>query len=113
MIHLETHAKDLLPQPRGLEVYLPVEAAPMVSLLVTWGLVGHLILAKLETLVRTALVFLLFEPYRLISRSVLADADPLGVNQNVTFEEVGGLDDRESTVCVVATSANHPKISTR
>lgn len=26
---------------------------------------------------------------------VLADVDPLGVNQNVTFDEVGGLDDRE------------------
>ena len=26
----------------------------------------------------------------------LADADPLGVNQNVTFDEVGGLDDRLS-----------------
>lgn len=26
----------------------------------------------------------------------LADVDPLGVNQNVTFDEVGGLDDRES-----------------
>ena len=25
---------------------------------------------------------------------VLADVDPLGVNQNVTFDEVGGLDDR-------------------
>jgi len=25
----------------------------------------------------------------------LADADPLGVNQNVTFDEVGGLDDRK------------------
>ena len=24
----------------------------------------------------------------------LADADPLGVNVNVTFDEVGGLDDR-------------------
>jgi hypothetical protein len=24
----------------------------------------------------------------------LADADPLGVNTNVTFDEVGGLDDR-------------------
>lgn len=24
----------------------------------------------------------------------LADADPLGVNSNVTFDEVGGLDDR-------------------
>lgn len=28
--------------------------------------------------------------------AVLADADPLGVNVNVTFDEVGGLDDRES-----------------
>ena len=28
--------------------------------------------------------------------SALADADPLGVNQNVTFDEVGGLDDRMS-----------------
>lgn len=27
--------------------------------------------------------------------AVLADADPLGVNQNVTFDEVGGLDDRQ------------------
>ena len=27
--------------------------------------------------------------------TALADADPLGVNVNVTFEEVGGLDDRE------------------
>jgi hypothetical protein len=26
--------------------------------------------------------------------TALADADPLGVNQNVTFNEVGGLDDR-------------------
>lgn len=25
----------------------------------------------------------------------LADADPLGVNTNVTFDEVGGLDDRQ------------------
>ncbi|KLO08586.1 AAA-domain-containing protein [Schizopora paradoxa] len=28
-----------------------------------------------------------------VSDAALADADPLGVNQNVTFEEVGGLDD--------------------
>jgi hypothetical protein len=28
--------------------------------------------------------------------TALADADPLGVNQNVTFDEVGGLDDRLS-----------------
>ena len=27
---------------------------------------------------------------------VLADADPLGVNQNVTFDEVGGLDERKT-----------------
>jgi hypothetical protein len=28
--------------------------------------------------------------------AALADADPLGVSQNVTFDEVGGLDDRLS-----------------
>ncbi|KAF9648633.1 AAA-domain-containing protein [Thelephora ganbajun] len=28
-----------------------------------------------------------------VGNAILADADPLGVNQNVTFEEVGGLDD--------------------
>ncbi len=33
--------------------------------------------------------------YYLTNFSALADADPLGVNQNVTFDEVGGLDDRE------------------
>jgi hypothetical protein len=26
--------------------------------------------------------------------AALADTDPLGVNQSVTFDEVGGLDDR-------------------
>jgi hypothetical protein len=29
----------------------------------------------------------------------LADADPLGVNQNVTFDQVGGLDDRRFSLC--------------
>lgn len=29
--------------------------------------------------------------------TALADADPLGVNQNVTFDEVGGLDERKTT----------------
>ena len=34
-------------------------------------------------------------PHLVIYRYIaLADADPLGVNQNVTFDEVGGLDDR-------------------
>jgi ATPase family AAA domain-containing protein 2 len=32
--------------------------------------------------------------YLVESFSALADADPLGVKQNVTFDEVGGLDDR-------------------
>ena len=32
-----------------------------------------------------------------VSEAALADADPLGVNQNVTFDEVGGLDDRAYT----------------
>lgn len=31
----------------------------------------------------------------------LADADPLGVNQNVTFDEVGGLDNRKRLSSVI------------
>ena len=30
-----------------------------------------------------------------VIHKALADADPLGVNTNVTFDEVGGLDDRK------------------
>lgn len=37
---------------------------------------------------------------KVTSESALADADPLGVNQNVTFDEVGGLDDRKSPALV-------------
>lgn len=33
----------------------------------------------------------------------LADADPLGVNTNVTFDEVGGLDERSCLVVAGAT----------
>ena len=33
-----------------------------------------------------------------ISYSALADTDPLGVNMNVSFDEVGGLDDCELIV---------------
>ena len=103
MIHLVFHAKGLLLRPRDQEGSSLVEAAPMVSLLVTWDLAAHLISVKLEMLVRPFLIWRRFEPRRLISCSVLADADPLGVNQNVTFDEVGGLDDRKLTVCVVDT----------
>ena len=71
----------------------------MASLLVTWGLVAPPILVKLEMLVRPLPIQLRYKLRGLISRSVLADADPLGVNQNVTFEEVGGLDDRKFIVC--------------
>jgi hypothetical protein len=28
----------------------------------------------------------------------MADADPLGVDMNITFDNVGGLDDREQRV---------------
>ena len=102
MIHLETHAtKGSLLLPRGRGGSSLVEVAPTVSLLVTWGLAALLISVKSEMLVRPFLIWPLFEPSRLISRSALADADPLGVNQNVTFEEVGGLDDRKLTVCAV------------
>lgn len=37
----------------------------------------------------------------------LADADPLGVNQNVTFDEVGGLDDRKSLEYVLKYCLTH------
>ena len=33
--------------------------------------------------------------------AALADADPLGVNTNVTFDEVGGLDDRAWIVMII------------
>jgi len=48
--------------------------------------------AKLATRVR----FLKFGVTLKLTKYIaaLADADPLGVNQNVTFDEVGGLDDR-------------------
>jgi len=108
MIHLEIHAKGLLPPLLGQAVSSLVGVAPMVSLLVIWGLAVRLILVKLEMLVRPVLISLRSEPRRLISRSVLADADPLGVNQNVTFEEVGGLDDRRLAICAVDASAKSP-----
>ena len=30
-----------------------------------------------------------------VADTALADADPLGVNQNATFDEIGGLDERK------------------
>ncbi|KAG1861702.1 glycoside hydrolase superfamily [Suillus subluteus] len=44
-----------------------------------------------------------------IGDAALADADPLGVNTNVTFDEVGGLDDRENDVI----DAGHPGAAKR
>ena len=41
---------------------------------------------------------------QLMASIALADADPLGVNQNVTFDEVGGLDDRKSARVRMATA---------
>jgi hypothetical protein len=99
MIHLETPETKVLPlQLRDLEDFLPEVTVPMVSLLATSGLVDPPIWAKLEMPVRPLLIWLLLEPREFIPSSVLADADPLGVNQNVTFEEVGGLDDRKLIV---------------
>ena len=55
-------------------------------------------------LVRPLSIWLRFKPRSLILSSALADADPLGVNQNVTFEEVGGLDDRKLNICAADAS---------
>ena len=75
-----------------LEVYLLVAPVRVDCSLLTSLPVHHLIWAKLEKLVSylclIIAVCLLF--------AALADADPLGVNQNVTFDEVGGLEDRTS-----------------
>jgi len=39
--------------------------------------------------------------------AALADADPLGVNQSVTFDEVGGLDDRSSFISLSQMFPDH------
>ena len=54
-------------------------------------LVHHQISVRSEMLVCT-MHYQLRSPLR--PPTALADVDPLGVNQNVTFDEVGGLDDR-------------------
>ena len=43
---------------------------------------------------------------KVTAESALADADPLGVNQNVTFDEVGGLDDRACCFSVFLNAFN-------
>ena len=75
-----------------LEVYLLVAPARVDYSLLTSLLVHHLTWAKLEKLVS----YLCFIIVVCSLFAALADADPLGVNQNVTFDEVGGLEDRTS-----------------
>lgn len=105
MIHPEIHAlKGLLLLPQVQAGCLLVEVVLTASWLAIWDQVVPLILVKSEMLVRPLPIWLRFESRGLIFCSVLADADPLGVNQNVTFEEVGGLDDRKSNVCAVDAS---------
>lgn len=53
---------------------------------------------------RVAIVFCVVQTFTIFL--ALADADPLGVNQNVTFDEVGGLDDRTSSISFLGVSAN-------
>ena len=67
------------------------------SSLVTWLPLPepHQIWARSATQVRARC---LISGYAIYTRAVLADADPLGVNQNVTFDEVGGLDER---ACII------------
>lgn len=112
-IRLETHAtKDSLPQLRDQGDSLLVGAALTASFPVISGLADHPILEKLEMPV-SPLRLAVIKLHRLTPCLVLADADPLGVNQNVTFEEVGGLDDRESTVYAQMFPLNVSKISMR
>jgi hypothetical protein len=44
--------------------------------------------------------FFYFKVDSYIFSKALADTVPLGVNTNVTFDEVGGLDDRELLIFV-------------
>ena len=83
-------------------------AALTASFPVISDLVDHPILEKLEMPV-SPLRLAVIKLHRLTPCLVLADADPLGVNQNVTFEEVGGLDDRESTVYAQMFPLNVPR----
>lgn len=72
------------------------------TLLVAWGPTSLLqrLLAHPPTLVKSGQTAVcISDTFNLghtdYGTAALADADPLGVNQNVTFDEVGGLDDRE------------------
>ena len=75
-----------------LEVYLLVAPVRVDCSLLTSLPVHHLIWVKLEKLV--SYLYFIIAVCSLFA--ALADADPLGVNQNVTFDEVGGLEDRTS-----------------
>lgn len=60
-----------------------------------WRLAAHRrILVRLG--MRVSLLYTTQSFHCLCSHLALADADPLGVNVNVTFDEVGGLDERKS-----------------
>lgn len=51
---------------------------------------------------------MLFSPTREdADNSALADTDPLGIDPNVTFDNVGGLDDRKRPITVALTSADY------
>lgn len=84
---LENHS----PLEQGEACLLPVEAGFFQR---TWRLplARHRTLVKLVIRVSAGSMHCGIFTYVF---TALADADPLGVNTNVTFDEVGGLDDRE------------------
>ena len=71
--------------------------------------------AKLAIRVRFPIFDITPRLTKCITITALADADPLGVNQNVTFDEVGGLDDRTFHFLCVSSlvdriSVRHPRV---
>ena len=79
-----------------LEDYLPaVQQLEACSQLTSQLQVLPLIWVKSAKLVSPHAILFTFLRDLSSYSAALADADPLGVNQNVTFDEVGGLDDRQ------------------
>lgn len=77
--------------PRVVRDYCQATLQPPLAPLQTW-----------VKLVMQVTVVASYNSSRANLSAALADADPLGVNTNVTFDEVGGLDDRTCPFILVA-----------